>query len=90
MSKIKLEKIDDWRWRIPKSGRMRVPGLVFSNHKLIKDVQHDQSLVQVANVATLPGIVRHSLGMPDIHMGYGFSIGGVAAFRMEDGIVSVL
>ncbi len=87
-TKIRLEKIDDCRWRIPKSGKMRVPGMVFSSPRLIKDVEGDQSLVQVANVATLPGIVKHSLGMPDIHTGYGFSIGGVAAFRMEDGIVS--
>ncbi len=87
-TKIKLERIDECRWRIPKSGKMRVPGLVFSSPGLIKDVEGDQSLVQVANVATLPGIVRHSLGMPDIHAGYGFSIGGVAAFRMENGIVS--
>ena len=54
---IKLEKIDDYRWLIPKAGNMRVPGLVFSNHKLIEETQRDQSLVQVANVATLPGIV---------------------------------
>ena len=85
---IKLEKIDDYRWLIPKTGNMRVPGLVFSNHKLIEETQRDQSLVQVTNVATLPGIVKYSLAMPDIHWGYGFPIGGVAAFHMEEGIVS--
>ena len=85
---IKLQKKDEYRWLIPKTGAMRVPGLIFSNEELIKEVQKDQSLVQVANVATLPGIVRHSLAMPDIHWGYGFPIGGVAAFDMEDGIVS--
>jgi len=85
---IKLEKLDKYRWLIPKTGAMRVPGMVFSNEKLIKDAQNDQSLPQVANVATLPGIVGHSLGMPDIHMGYGFPIGGVAAFDMDDGIIS--
>jgi tRNA-splicing ligase RtcB len=85
---IKLRKMDDYRWQIPKTGGMRVPGLVFSSPELIREVQQDQSLVQVANVATLPGIVTHSLAMPDIHWGYGFPIGGVAAFRMEEGIVS--
>ena len=85
---IKLKKIDEYRWLIPKSGPMRVPGLIFSNTELIKAVRDDQSLVQVANVATLPGIVGHSLAMPDIHWGYGFPIGGVAAFVMDEGIVS--
>jgi tRNA-splicing ligase RtcB len=85
---IKLEKIDNYRWLIPKTGLMRVNGLVFSNAKLIKDIQGDQSLTQVANVATLPGIVGHSLAMPDIHWGYGFPIGGVAAFDLDEGIIS--
>jgi len=85
---IKLEKIDDYRWLIPKTGSMRVPGLIFSNAELIKAVREDQSLTQVANVATLPGIVGHSLAMPDIHWGYGFPIGGVAAFDFDEGIVS--
>jgi tRNA-splicing ligase RtcB len=85
---IKLEKLDEDRWLIPKTGPMRVPGLIFTNHELLKDIRQDQSLVQVANVATLPGIVNYSLAMPDIHWGYGFPIGGVAAFEMEEGIVS--
>ena len=85
---IKLQKKDEYRWLIPKTGEMRVPGLVFSSPELIRAIQKDQSLVQVANVATLPGIVKHSLAMPDIHWGYGFPIGGVAAFDMEEGIVS--
>ena len=85
---IKLEKIDNYRWLIPKTGLMRVNGLVFSNAEFIKDIQGDQSLTQVANVATLPGIVGHSLAMPDIHWGYGFPIGGVAAFDLDEGIVS--
>ncbi len=85
---INLEKIDDCRWLIPKKGKMRVPGLVFSNQSLLKGIEKDQSLLQVANVATLPGIVKHSLAMPDMHWGYGFPIGGVAAFGMEEGIIS--
>jgi tRNA-splicing ligase RtcB (3'-phosphate/5'-hydroxy nucleic acid ligase) len=85
---IQLQEIDNHRWMIPKSGNMRVPGIIFSSHELIKDILKDQSLVQVANVATLPGIVKYSLAMPDIHWGYGFPIGGVAAFDAEDGIIS--
>ena len=85
---IKLEKMDDYRWLIPKSGPMRVPGLIFSNAQLIKTVEREQSLNQVANVASLPGIVGLALAMPDIHWGYGFPIGGVAAFEPEEGIVS--
>jgi len=86
--KIKVEKLDDYRWLIPQTGTMRVPGLVFADSDLMKSIQDDQSLTQVANVATLPGIVGHSLAMPDIHWGYGFPIGGVAAFDLNKGIVS--
>ena len=85
---IKLEKINDYQWMIPKTGSMLVPGLIFSNEKLIDSVRKDQSLIQVANVAALPGIVGNSLAMPDIHWGYGFPIGGVAAFDPDEGIVS--
>ena len=85
---IKLEKIDDYRWLIPRSGDMRVPGLIFSSSELIAAVKEDQSLVQVRNVATLPGIVNYALAMPDIHWGYGFPIGGVAAFDINEGVVS--
>jgi tRNA-splicing ligase RtcB (3'-phosphate/5'-hydroxy nucleic acid ligase) len=85
---IALKKIDQNRWLIPRSGNMRVPGMIFSSRQLIKGLLKDQSLVQVANVASLPGIVKQSLAMPDIHWGYGFPIGGVAAFDTEEGIVS--
>ena len=85
---IKPEKIDPYRWLIPRDGHMRVPGLVFSNEQMMRSIQKDQSLKQVVNVATLPGIVGHSLAMPDIHWGYGFPIGGVAAFDPDEGIVS--
>ncbi|MBW1721573.1 MAG: RtcB family protein [Deltaproteobacteria bacterium] len=85
---IKLEQLDDNRWLIPKAGKMRVPGLIFSSKALIKDIEKDQSLVQVTNVATLPGIRGYSLAMPDIHWGYGFPIGGVAAFDVDEGIIS--
>ncbi len=82
-----LKKIDDWRWEIPidyKLG-MRVPGLIFSDEKLLKDIVKDKALEQVANVATLPGIVKASMAMPDIHWGYGFPVGGVAATDPEQG-----
>ena len=85
-----LEKIDDYRWRIPQSydRGMRVPGLVFASEKLLKDIVRDQSLQQVVNVAHLPGIVRASLAMPDLHWGYGFPIGGVAAMDLDEGVIS--
>ena len=85
-----LEKVDDYRWRIPKSYKtgMRVAGLVFASQEMLSDILEEQSLEQVANVAFLPGIVGSSLAMPDIHWGYGFPIGGVAAMRMSDGVVS--
>ena len=85
---LKPEKIDSYRWLIPREGHMRVPGLVFSSEPMLKAILEDESLKQVANVATLPGIVGHSLAMPDIHWGYGFPIGGVAAFDPDEGIVS--
>jgi len=88
MSEHRLEKIDDYRWLIPKTGTMRVPGMVYSSRRLIKSVAADESIRQVAHVACLPGIVSYSLGMPDIHWGYGFPIGGVAAFDADEGIVS--
>jgi tRNA-splicing ligase RtcB len=67
---------------------MRVSGLVYADRNLWKDIAKDQSLQQVANVAQLPGIVGRSLAMPDIHWGYGFPIGGVAAFDIDDGVIS--
>lgn len=85
---IKLERVDELRWKIPKKGKMRVEGLIFADDKLMESIKEDQSLVQVANVATLPGIVKYSLAMPDIHWGYGFPIGGVAAFDLDEGVIS--
>ncbi|HUH11635.1 MAG TPA: RtcB family protein [Longimicrobiales bacterium] len=86
---MELERIDPYRWRIPKRGAMRVDGMVYADDVLMEDIRADEALRQVANVATLPGIVGHSIGMPDIHWGYGFPIGGVAAFDpAEGGVVS--
>jgi len=88
MSDIRVEKIDEFRWIIPPAGGMRVPGIIYADERMMKSIAKDESLRQVANVAHLPGIIRHSLAMPDIHWGYGFPIGGVAAFDMEEGIIS--
>lgn len=85
---VTIEKIDDCRWRIPKQGKMRSEGLVFASEAMIRLLQKEQALEQVSNVATLPGIVGPSIAMPDIHWGYGFPIGGVAAFDADEGIVS--
>ncbi|MBI4794247.1 MAG: RtcB family protein [Deltaproteobacteria bacterium] len=85
---VKLRQVDEYRWEIPREGKMRTRGLIFASQKMISKIQEDQSLQQVANVATLPGIEGASLAMPDIHWGYGFPIGGVAAFNLEEGVVS--
>lgn len=85
---IELKRLDENRWIIPKTSSMRVPGLIFSSPELLNDVKEGQSLTQVINVSTLPGIVGYSIAMPDIHWGYGFPIGGVAAFDMDEGIIS--
>lgn len=83
-----LKKIDDYRWEVPKTGGMRVPGIIYTSEALLAAMGKDESVKQVTNVAHLPGIVRVSLAMPDCHWGYGFPIGGVAAFREEEGIIS--
>lgn len=82
-----LEKVGPCQWKIPKSYRddMRVDGLIFADDRLIEQIRKDQGPEQVANVATLPGIQRASLAMPDIHWGYGFAIGGVAATDPNEG-----
>lgn len=85
---MKFEQIDEFRWRLPQQGRMRVPGLIFASERMIQDIQRDKSPQQVANVAELPGIVSQSIAMPDIHWGYGFPIGGVAAFDESEGVLS--
>ncbi|MDP1989822.1 MAG: RtcB family protein [Syntrophales bacterium] len=88
MSANRFRKIDEWRWEIPAEGGMRVPGIIYTSEKLMQGMGEDEGPRQVANVAHLPGIVTASLAMPDMHWGYGFPIGGVAAFDMEEGVVS--
>jgi tRNA-splicing ligase RtcB (3'-phosphate/5'-hydroxy nucleic acid ligase) len=85
---MNVEQIDEFRWRIPREGKMRVDGVVYADAAMMHDIRQDASLQQVANVAHLPGIVGASIAMPDIHWGYGFPIGGVAATDAEEGVVS--
>ncbi|MFH2220549.1 MAG: RtcB family protein [Pseudomonadota bacterium] len=85
---MEIKQIDKYRWEIPKTGAMRVHGVVYANASMMKDSQQKEPLKQVSNVATLPGIIKASLAMPDMHWGYGFPIGGVAAFDLESGIIS--
>src|SRR5256885_12497284 len=85
---MQLERIDAYRWRVPRHGGMRTDGLIFADDGLIRDLEGDQAVQQVANVAHLPGIVGPAIAMPDIHWGYGFPIGGVAAFDEAEGVVS--
>jgi len=85
---VRVEKVDDYRWRIPREGKMRTDGMIYVDEKMMDQIRKEESLQQVKNVAHLPGIVGNSLAMPDIHWGYGFPIGGVAAFDMDEGIVS--
>ncbi len=84
------ERLEPYVWRIDPDTvpGMRVPGIVYASEALLRKAVDDRAVLQVANVATLPGIVRASYAMPDIHWGYGFPIGGVAATAVEDGVVS--
>jgi tRNA-splicing ligase RtcB len=90
MSELPIERVDDELWEIPVGARegMRVPARLFADAELLAAIQRDRSLEQLANVATLPGIVDASLAMPDIHQGYGFPVGGVAATDVPTGVVS--
>jgi tRNA-splicing ligase RtcB len=90
MAAIAAQRIDDELWEIPRGTveGMRVPARVFADRELLAALERDHSLEQLANVATLPGIVGCALAMPDIHQGYGFPVGGVAATGGEKGVVS--
>jgi tRNA-splicing ligase RtcB (3'-phosphate/5'-hydroxy nucleic acid ligase) len=87
---MKLERVGPYLWRIPKdaSRGMRVPGLVVADDRLIESIKSDASLEQIANGATLPGIVKAAMAMPDIHQGYGLPVGGVVATDARSGVVS--
>ncbi|OPY74651.1 MAG: RNA-splicing ligase RtcB [Syntrophorhabdus sp. PtaU1.Bin050] len=87
-TRASVKKIDDYRYMVQKHDAMRVNGLVYIDEGLLTVLGTDESIKQVENVACLPGIVHASMAMPDIHWGYGFPIGGVAAFNLADGVIS--
>ena len=88
MDLSRFERVTDNEWRINPVGAMRVPGIIYADADLIRDMDH-KVYEQMVNVATLPGIVKASYAMPDAHWGYGFPIGGVAAFdAAQGGVVS--
>lgn len=88
MPGFNIKKIDNYRWEILREEGMRVPGRLYADEKMLKVVKQDNTPLQVKNVAYLPGILKYSLAMPDMHWGYGFPIGGVAAMDLEEGVVS--
>jgi len=83
-----LKKINDYTWEIPKTGEMKVPTVIYTSSKLLEGVKRDRTLQQARNVACLTGIQKTAYVMPDAHQGYGFPIGGVAAFDLDQGIIS--
>jgi len=85
---VELKKLSDNTWEIPKSGKMLVPAIIFASETLIKDIKKDKALEQIKNVASLKGIIKHAIALSDCHQGYGFPIGGVAAFDLKKGIIS--
>jgi len=85
---MELRRVDEAVWEVARKGAMRVPGRVFADGELLEAIEEDGSLEQLANVATLPGIVDAALAMPDAHQGYGFPVGGVAATEPPEGVVS--
>jgi tRNA-splicing ligase RtcB (3'-phosphate/5'-hydroxy nucleic acid ligase) len=88
MGAYNLAKIHDFMWEIPAEGRMRVPARIYASERMLDAILSDNAPQQAMNVAHLPGIVGASLAMPDIHWGYGFPIGGVAAFDLNEGVIS--
>jgi tRNA-splicing ligase RtcB len=85
---MELKKISPYCYEIPRSGSMNVPGRIFMSGRMANELHEEEALKQVANVATLPGILKASMAMPDMHWGYGFPIGGVAAFDWDTGVIS--
>jgi tRNA-splicing ligase RtcB len=83
----RLTRRSEFEWVIEPRGKMRVPGVLLASEALVRAMD-DKVLEQVSNVATLPGIRQASLAMPDAHWGYGFAVGGVAAFDPEEGVIS--
>ncbi len=85
---MKIKKISKSIYEIQKEGCMNVPAIIYASEDILEQIKQDKTLEQVKNVACLPGIIKASIGLPDAHQGYGFSIGGVAAFDLDEGIIS--
>ena len=85
---MEILKVHDYLWEIPRTGEMRVPGRIYATRDLLADPKSDESLQQVRNVAHLPGIVKYSLAMPDIHWGYGFPHRRGGCNAPSDGVIS--
>lgn len=85
---INLKKISNFSWMIEKEGSMKVPAIIYASENLLEKMKLDSTLQQIKNVATLPGIIKNAIALPDSHQGYGFPIGGVAAFDLDTGIIS--
>ena len=83
-----LKKVSEDIYEIPAEGGMKVPALIFASENILENIEKDKTLEQVKNVAHLPGILKYSIALPDAHQGYGFSIGGVAAFDLDKGVIS--
>jgi len=88
MFKMEIKKIAKNIYEIPKQGKMNVPCRIYASEKILENIKQDKTLEQVKNVACLPGIIKESIALTDAHQGYGFPIGGVAAFDMDKGIIS--
>jgi len=86
---VNINQIEEFVWEVPRHGNMSVPGRIYASRKMMESIiGEEESIKQVINVAMLPGIQKYSLAMPDIHWGYGFPIGGVAATDLEEGVIS--
>ncbi|MFW5984616.1 MAG: RtcB family protein, partial [Halobacteria archaeon] len=88
MTDFDLERVEENVYEIPQDDDMNAPARVYASEALLDEIKQDKTLEQVRNVATMPGIVKQSIVMPDGHQGYGFPIGVVAAFDAKDGIIS--
>src|SRR5215471_6205383 len=90
IDKKHIERVSEHVWEIPKTFRddMRVPARLYADEELLDAALSDNSVLQLVNTATLPGVMKHAIAMPDIHQGYGFPIGGVIATRLPDGVIS--
>ncbi|MBI4215366.1 MAG: RtcB family protein, partial [Parcubacteria group bacterium] len=90
IAKNDFTKLGPYLWELPKSYRpdMNVPARIYATEEMLDSILQERAAEQLVNVATLPGIMQYALAMPDIHEGYGFPVGGVAAIRTSDGVIS--